>query len=121
MCSPDGGRRDRDSAEQILGDVRRMVCTLDIKQKLDLLLDSKFLRENYLNNPKRIKGDPELSLRASSVRKYLKSFVVFLTFVIIDHVKIDKDTDSLDVTNLKAKVCNWIKSYNGEEKEQVSI
>ena len=119
MCSPDGGRRDRGSAVNMMGDIRRMVNCLDIKDKLHLILDAQFVRVNYLDDPPRLKGKKDAPLRAASVRKYLNSYVNFLTFIIIDQIQLTEDIDFLEVINLKIRAVNWYKSYSGEEKEQV--
>lgn len=121
MRSPDGGMRDQDSAIQIMTDVRRMVTVLGIENNLEPLLDDKFIRINYLNEPQRLKGDPKIPLRAATIRKYLLSYMTFLTFVIIDRVRITRNIDFLDVTNLKLKVFNWTKAYIGDQKEQVNF
>jgi hypothetical protein len=121
MKSPDGGKREHSGAVQIMEDVRRMVMSLEAESNLSLLLDAKVVRDKYLGQPQRLKGDLNKPLRAASVRKYLHSYIVFLSFVIVDHVNITPDMDNMDVVNLKLKATNWRKAFLGDEKEEVGM
>lgn len=118
--SPDGGRRDKFATEQSMGDVRRIALAIKATSDVSRLFDIKILRDEYLGKycKKNIGTDEnEKTLKANSIRKYLKSFIDFLTYIICEKVAISSVSPD-DVLNLKLRVCHWRKAYAGEAKEQ---
>ncbi|XP_066924402.1 uncharacterized protein [Clytia hemisphaerica] len=120
LCGPDGGRKDKLTAKQAADDVARIVTCINAESDLSRLFDANVVRDEYLANSikMRMKGPADKDLRAATIRKYLQSLVMFLTYVIIDKVQVI-NVEAMDILNLKMRVVLWRKSYLGEEKEHI--
>lgn len=120
LCGPDGGRKDPLTAKQAADDVARIVVCINAHHELSRLFDITVMRDEYLGNSvkMRMKGPADKELRAATIRKYLQSYVMFLTYIIIDKIQIS-NVEPMDILNLKMRAVLWRKAYSGEEKEQI--
>jgi len=119
LTGPDGGRRDKDSVDQVLGDVRRIAKAVNSLNNCRIF-EEKVIRDEYLQGfcIRNIgSGGKEKFLSAAAIRKYLKSYLDFISYIITERVDVP-DFSPDDILTLKLKVSKWRKSYVNDEKSQ---
>ena len=103
LCGVDRGSKPLESAKQIVADVRRALTAIHAEE-LEELFDGDCLRDKYLMGYCVKKNHSALS-----IRKYLRSLIDFLSFLIVERIPLS--VTSNDIIRMKEKLALWSKNY----------
>ena len=111
MISPNGGKRDVESAKKECLEIRRIYAAISAKS-ISEFLNAEKINKLYLSCKER-------NYKADTVRKYIGSLKDFCRFIVAE----EKTTPEITTNKLVAlihKLEQWSKSYKKDAKERFS-